>query len=139
MKTTVVVLGGREFVVKQLPIALSRKWRERFAEPIEGVFGAVQMTGTLMGQEARDGAELGKLVGQIGAVLLTDVGKVLLGSMEMLFEMVCAYAPNVEAERKWLEQEAFDDEVMAAFVEVLKLAYPFGGLLNFVNRGQGKM
>ena len=57
----------------------------------------------------------------------------LIGSMDLLLDLLFAYSPELAEDRERIEEEAYDEEALAAFTEVLKLAYPFGELLAMVN------
>ncbi|HEX7973836.1 MAG TPA: hypothetical protein VF498_05465 [Anaerolineales bacterium] len=138
MKTITITLGGQEYTVQQLPIGQSKAWRGKFGAPVEKLVGALQFTGGMLSEKldtATAGANLGKLIGALGQVLLGDVGQTLIGSMDLVLEMLFDYSPELKADRARIEATAFDDEAMAAFVEVLKLAYPFGGLLKIARPG----
>ncbi len=136
MKEVMVELGGTEYVLTQLPIGASKKWRGKFAEPIEQLLGGVKVTGDLLGKELATGDDVGGVIGTIGGVLLGEVGQTLLGSMELILEMVFEYAAVLRADAERIEAEAYDDEVLLVFWEVLKLAYPFGHLMKIVRGGQ---
>jgi hypothetical protein len=56
--------------------------------------------------------------------------------MDTIQEMLFAYAPNLMVHREAIEENAYDDEMMRAFLEVLKLAYPFGQIVTLVRPGQ---
>jgi hypothetical protein len=119
-----VVLGGRTFKIEPLPLGASRAWRARFQEPFSQLTAALQ---------AAPNVALSDLAGVAG--LLQVAKDVLIGSMELAHEMLFAYAPNLAAERGWIEAHAYDDEALRALVEVLKLAYPFGCLLQALTPG----
>lgn len=138
MQTIKIMLGGAEYEIAQLPIRQAREWRQKFSEPLEQVIGAVQ-GGAEAIQRAFDGnssVNAGDLVGALGQTLLGSVGRALLGSMDLVLDMVYSYAPNLLAHKDAIEESAYDDEIMLAFVEVLKLAYPFGQILAIVRPGQ---
>jgi hypothetical protein len=140
MKMIKVVLGGREYEVRQLPIRASREWREKFAAPIEQLLGSVQYAGEALQQALGKGSAIdaGELVKRLGQALLSGVGETVLHSMDLVMEMVLAYSPELRADRERIEAEAYDDEVMAALGEALKLAYPFSEILKFVRIGPGE-
>lgn len=131
-----VVLGERKYTVKALPVGASKRWREAFAQEIEGLLGAVQYAGEAMSKQIGSGGELGQLVAGLGGALASSVGPTLLGAPDRMLLMVYAYAPQIGADHEYIEEQAYDEQVMAAFVEVVKLAYPFGGLLALVRTGQ---
>lgn len=118
MKEVEVTLAGKKYQVRALPIKQARLWRAQFQAPFEGLVGALQNVGEL---ELTNGAGL--------ATLVSVVSGTLLGSMDLVLEMVFGYAPSLAADRERIEAEAYDEEALAAFIEVLKLAYPFGGVM----------
>lgn len=120
-----VVLGGREFVIHSLPMKASREWRTEFSQPVQQVLGVMRR---MQDVELTDVSQ--------AAQVLQQVGTYLLGSVDTLVEALFAYSPVLQAEREWIEAHADDTEAMAALWEVLKLAYPFGGLMQLFGRTQ---
>ncbi len=53
----------------------------------------------------------------------------LLTSTDILLELIYDFAPNIKKEKTWIEDHATDPEVFSVFLEVLKMAYPFGSVL----------
>ncbi len=120
MRTVVIRLDGKDYTVEELRSRENRAWRERLGVHFEELTAAV---------EGASGVELeGKALGE----LVRSVGGKLLGSVELVRELVVAYDDHLEP----FLDDAFDSEVMEAFVGVLGLAYPFGGVLEKV-RGIG--
>jgi hypothetical protein len=119
MKSTMVTLAGKQYELQPLPIRKAREIRTRFAEPLAGIIDALK---------AAPKVELNDLQG-IGSLL--DAAKiVLVGSIDLALEILFEYSPEIAADRPRIEDEAFDDEAITAFVEVVKQLYPFGGLIN---------
>lgn len=133
-----ITLGERVYEVRQLPVGLAKAWRVKFAQPIEQMVGALEFAGEALRAPLGSGAELGDVVGKFGSVLLSRVGKVALGSMDLLLEMIFAYAPEIRADEAYVLESAYDDQVASAFVEVLKLAYPFSAILQAARGGPGR-
>jgi len=117
-----VTLGGQSYQVNQLPIKAAREWRTEFQKPFEEIALALSGAGSI---ELTDGKNLGGLLDTLRGVLLR--------SPDTLLEMLYAYSPLLKADSARIEAEAFDDEVMLAFVEVLRLAYPFESLMSFLS------
>lgn len=124
-KEAAVTLGGRQFEIQRPNIKRSREWREQFGEPVRTIASILQHAEEI---------ELNS-VGDV-AGLLQQVGPLLLGSVDILIEAVFAYSEVLEAEREWIEENADDEEALAALWEIVKLAYPFGSILDVVTRGQ---
>lgn len=63
--------------------------------------------------------------------------KLLIGIVDVLFDLIADYSPAFAAVRERVEDVATDREIVAAFVEVLKLAYPFGDALTAITSAIG--
>lgn len=116
-----VVLGGKEFTIYALPMKAARQWRADFAQPLQDVLEVLRH---MQQVELRD-------VGQ-AAEVLQQVGTYVLGSVDLLVEALFAYSPELASQREWIENHADDTEAMAAVWQVLKLAFPFGQILQLV-------
>ena len=121
MRSVVVSLGGKPYEVRALSLRAAREWREKFQQPFRA------MANALSGMESIE-LTSGKAV----ADLLNVLQETLLRSPDTILEMLYAYSPEIRADKERVEIEAFDDEVIAALVEVLKLVYPFGSILNLI-------
>lgn len=124
-RTVTVALGGREFEVAALPMGPSKRWRQKFGQPLEIILGVLQNADRINLQNVQD---LTALVQQMGGLLL--------GSMDILTDALFAYSAALRQEREWIEEHADDPEALAALWEVLKLAYPFGNMVDMLNRGR---
>ena len=122
MKTATVVLGGQEYTILPLPMKAARQWRKQLEQP----FGA--LVAALQGANSVDLADLAGIAGVVQIFAGT-----LVGSIDILMELLFAYAPPLAEDRERIEAEAYDEEALAALVEVLKLAYPFGTVLALAN------
>jgi len=121
-KTITVTLGGQSYSIEALPIAQSKAWRAQLAGP----FGQLAATLAHAGEiDLTSGGDL--------ADLIRVVSDTLIGSIDLLQELLFAYAPTLRADRGRIEAESYDDEAMNALIEVLKLAYPFGAVLTLVS------
>lgn len=138
MRTISVTLGEQEYQIQQLPRRPSRQWREKFAKPIEELLGAVDYAGELLSSPDFERQDLGAVIRKIGGSLLGGLSKTLIGSIDQIAEMLYEYAPALQADRERIEECGYDDEIMAAFVEVLKLAYPFSEIVTIVRGRQTK-
>ena len=121
MRTITVTLGGKPYEVTALSIRAARDWREKFQQPFQAMADALGGMGNI---ELTSGKSVGDLLNVLQSILLR--------SPDTILEMLYAYAPTIHADKERVEKEAFDDEVIAALVEVLKLAYPFGSILSLI-------
>lgn len=132
MRTITVSLAGREYSVQQLPMKANRAWREKFNVPLKKLTDALQDAVRLSGKKFADDDRLLQAVGHLLATHLEEVTRILTGTIDLMGEAVYEYAPEIAADRERIEEEAFDDELIAAFMKVVQLAFPFGPLMNLV-------
>lgn len=121
MKTTTVTLGGQTYTVVELPLRRNAAWRQRLTTLVASVtdlVGALQL----------DLTNTGDLVS-----VVNQARDVLLEAPDQLAALLFDYAPELAADRVRIENEVYESELLTAFVEVLKLAYPFGSLLSLAN------
>jgi hypothetical protein len=121
-RTVTVTIAGRDYEVQELRSRANEAWRKRLQEP----FGA--LVRRLEGAGETDITSPRELVG-----LVQDTAGVLLQSPETLRELLFAYAPALEQDRERILEEAYDSELLDALVQVLKLAFPFGGIVDKVS------
>ena len=101
-----VTLGGRQYSIEKLPIRQSQRWRQSLAEP----FGEISQT-----LEAASLVEVDQLSDIAG--LVRRASGVLLGSVDKMLDLLFAYSSALAADREYIEENAYDDEALAAFVE----------------------
>lgn len=124
-RSVTVVLGEREHTIHQLRRRESSGWRKALQAPVEELLGPVMTVLNAPDVELSDAEGLRNL-GRAVVPFLTE-------SVDRCADMLVAYAPNLRE----AVDEAYDDEIIAAFVEVLKLAFPFGGLRGMFSAGSG--
>lgn len=116
MRTTKVTIAQKTYTIEELPRKRSADWRKKLQEELSGLVELLEAApGALENKNPR------------GLLLPTTVAaQQLLGSIDAAFELLLAYAPHLQRDRERLEEEAFDSEIIDAFMAVLGLAYPFG-------------
>ena len=80
-----------------------------------------------------DSAEGRAIIGKLVANAVFKLG----GSIEDIREMVFNYIPALQEDRDYALDNGLDSEFLAAFVQVVKLAYPFGGIAQMVTGAIG--
>jgi len=121
MKTETVEIGEKIYTIREAKRKANAKWRQRFQAEFVEVANLIEgLPSTDLTPEA-----VSNLIRQIVA----KVG----GSVDILAELVFSYAPELADDREAIEEEAYDSDIMAAFTAVLKLAYPFGSVVEAVN------
>lgn len=119
-----ITLAGQALSIPVAPIRRARAWRQALKEPLNQVLGAVQAATTVQLETA---ADLSALAEQLLPILLD--------ATDTLFELVLEYAPTLKAQREHLETHAIDEEVVDAFLAILKRAFPLARLLDLLGQG----
>ena len=122
MRTAKVVLNGQTYTVEELRSRANQAWRARLQDVFNEVAGALQNAPAL---ELSDGQAVGNLV-----LLLAQR---VVGAVDLIRDLVEQYAPELPLD------EAYDSEIMAAFVAILGLAYPFGEAIQSVTTRLGSL
>ena len=126
MKTINVTVAGRDYIITPLPIRKNREWRKQFDEPINDAANLLTEIGSYADKEFEDGKAM---IGQIGKAVsgsLSPVINHLLGSADTITDAVFDYSPAMQEDREYIEENGFDTEIVAAFLSILSLAFPFG-------------
>jgi hypothetical protein len=118
MQPAAVKLAGKEYQVNPLPRLQAKAFRQRISDTIGDITNAMRMAGSASSVELTD---LNSLAG-----LLDTVGGLLAGSIDQVADLLFDFSPELAEDRERIEREGFDDEIIAAFLEVLRLLYPFG-------------
>lgn len=115
IEKTTVTLGGKEYAITPLPYAKAKAWRAKVSNPM----GTLADTLTV---EVDALPNLSQILRSVQGVILTVPDTIA----ELLFE----YSPVLAADRAYIEEHAYDQEIVDAFLEALKQAYPFGKALS---------
>lgn len=119
MKTAKVTLAGKLYTVTELPRRKSAAWRERLAESMTGLVQLLEAAPAAMGA-----ANAANMRGLLPAATLAT--QQVLGSIDTAYELLLEYAPELARDKERLDDEAYDSEIVEAFMAILGLAYPFG-------------
>jgi len=117
VRTVDVTLGGRKYTITELPSRQNAEWRQQLAEPFGELASLLESAMDL------------ELSGPNVARIIRSVSSVFIESADTLVELLFSYSPELEKDRAYIQDHAYDSEIMTAFLEVLKLAYPFGSLV----------
>ena len=122
-KTITVALGGESFSVEERTARGNQEWRARVTNEFKAISsGLTSALNTDLDKLAVDG--LGALLSGVETTITS-----LFTSPDVLFDLLVSYSPVLEAKRDWILDNATDSQINAAFMEVLKLAYPFATLI----------
>lgn len=124
MRTAKLSLGGKEYEVPQLAIKPARAWRAKFRAFVGGITDAMASFSDVKLDSVED---LGKAIPAIMGVALDKLDEVT--------ELVLAYSPELERDRTRIEQNATDEEMIVAFMEVARLAFPLEQIVAAIPTG----
>jgi hypothetical protein len=110
-----ITLADTEYEVVELKSRQNRVWREKLEGHFQELATALENAPDM---ELNDTQALANLVRSVS-------GK-LLGSVDIIVDLVAAYDPALGA----AVDDAYDSEILDAFVSILGLAYPFGSTIN---------
>jgi len=130
METRTITLADRDYEIAELSAKHNAAWRRRLDEILTPLLDTVQNAGTIRLDHRGD---LTALIGRIRPLLFQ--------SPELLTGLLFDYSPALARDRERIEADAYESELLGAFVQVLQLAYPFGGLFRLaanLNAGSAK-
>lgn len=114
MRTITVILGGKEYTIRELPVRKNAAWRAELRKPFGEMATLIQEA---TNKELNDGAGL--------AGVIREATGLVLGSVDTISDLVFAYSAELAAQRAAIEDELYESEIQEAFVGVLGLAFPF--------------
>lgn len=120
-----ITLGSQTYRVYRLPIKANRIWREKMRAPFDQVLGVAAQAINLL-PNLKDMRSIS--IPDVLELLHTTVPG-LLGSSDILFELLLDYSPALRADRERIENEAFDNEVIDALLRVMPMAFPLDRLM----------
>jgi hypothetical protein len=136
-KTSKVTLGGREYILTEKVMGVSQKWREKLRQSsvmriFESLDGAMeQLVSAVNGMDEGKG-NLNIIAGINIATIAPAIVRGLTNSIDDVIDLLFDYAPEVGDDREWLAENAYNDELVMAFIEVLKLNFPILALWDLV-------
>lgn len=123
MRTAKVILNGQTYEVQELRRRANQAWRKS----LEGHFQEVADR-----LEGAPGVDLGD--GKALAELVRSLSGKLIGSVDILVDLVHQYAPELP-----IDDDCYDSEVLGAFTAIAGLAYPFGSVVDQLLMRVGSM
>jgi hypothetical protein len=145
-KTAKVTFAGREYLIAQKNNGPASVWREhlnrsqvmlifRDLDPVLTQITAIIDRAFELVDVTDDEGKLVKQMrgfGDLRTDQMVNLGRFIPGivnglshSIDEMVDMVFDYCPEMKADREWIEENAYDEELVSAFVEVLKISFPF--------------
>ena len=126
MKTIQVSVAGREYTITPLPIKKNRAWRKQFDAPIQDAANLLAEVGSYADADFEDTSEMIGSIGKAVSGKLPNVIDHLMRSADTITKAVFDYSPELKKDKKYIEENGFDDEIVSCFMSILGLAFPFG-------------
>jgi len=134
MKQVKVNLGGREYVLTEKVMGVTIKWRQAFNESgVMQVMRSLDNTIEIIVNVVEGGVDNIQMEQTIGLARLVPLVVNSLGeSIDDVRRLLYDYAPEIAADHAYHLEHTYDTEVIAAFIEVLKLNFPITALWGLV-------
>ncbi len=125
-ESVTVTLAERQYLIKELPSRKNMAWRQALKEPFGDLVDALANAPAL---EVDSSAGLQQL-----ADLVRTLTSRVIGSIDLMRELLFDYSPSLAEDRDRIEVDGYDSEIVGAFTQVLQLAFPFGQVINLAAR-----
>lgn len=131
MKTISVKFGKKAYKIQERPTRANEAWRAELEEQLDPIIDILKG----LAREELSVENVDSL-----AAPVEQVTRIAMGSPVKIRNLVIQYSDDLEADRDWLLDNAYDSEFVEAFLKVLGLAYPFGGMAKILKTisGSGK-
>jgi hypothetical protein len=116
-----LTLAERTYEVPMAPIQRAKAWRKQLRKPLGDLLTLIS---TDLNTELNSVKDL--------VALADKLIPVLMDAPDTIFQLLMAYAPALKAEQAFLEANAYDDELVTAFLAVLKAAFPLDRLTSLL-------
>jgi hypothetical protein len=110
-----VELGDHTYDIPVAPIKRAKAWRKKLRQPLDLILGTIQQAFTLEIAKVDDLLKIGE-----------QLIPALMEAPDTLLDLLLDYAPALKSERAYLDDHAVDEQVVDAFLAVLKVAFPLG-------------
>lgn len=112
----------REYQVKPKPRSGSRKFREGVGKVFDGLDDLAEVAGGIIDTKGVQNVGLERVITTIKGLLSTKPDQAL--------DLVFDYATELQEDRKWIDDNGYDDQFVTALIEIGRLVYgPFVGAL----------
>lgn len=117
MRKVEIMFGDDIYVVTELPSRANAAWRGRLQDFLNDVRDIVAVDPST------------RLSLDFVSDLLGKIQERVVGSIGIISDLLFDYSPELSENREHIESTCYDSEIVDAFLQVLKLAFPFFGSL----------
>lgn len=121
-----IMLGGREFVLAELPRLQNADWRVELESKLEPLINLISGVNKL---ELNTAADIDWLVQSLRGVLLK--------APDVLVDLVLSYSPELREQEEWINLHVYESELIPAIQEVIAMAYPLGSVVGLARQING--
>lgn len=125
VKATTVVLGTRNFQIHPMTFKRGQAWRRHFSEKLGSLSTLIERIAFSANTELNTVEDLSNLL----IPIVNEARTLLIDSMDDIFELILEFSPELARERKYIEENALDEQIVVVFVEAVKFAFPFANAI----------
>ena len=123
-------LGGKPYTISPPPYNMAKAWRASLGPVTDQIVGALRQAQQLPFADWK-AANIQDVIG-----LVTQVVPTLVNAPDTIHDLLIAYSPELQQDQAFIDSTAHDPEIMAAFIQVVGQAYPFGQLMTYIGQGR---
>lgn len=116
MKTEKIILGEKEYTLRELPLRPARQFRETLAVQFGGFIDLVEVSPHV---------ELNDM--KAVSTLLRTLSTTLLSSVDTALDLLLQYSSELAKDRDYIEDNALGSQVVDGFIAAVGLSFPFFG------------
>lgn len=132
-KRVVAKLGEREYPITEKVSGVAERWRKTLRESsvfvaLQSLEGMVDLVVEVFNTTKKVDMNSAAGLIRVFPAILVSLGQ----SMDDINALLFDYVPEMNDDREWIMANVYDSELVAAFIEVLKLNFPILGVLELV-------
>lgn len=115
IESKTLTLGEQEYTVCAPGFVRAKVWKKRLLTEVKPLFDQLSAAPDIQFDSPADLLKL-----------LPLADKLLIDGVDTMLELLLAFSPVLEEARAYIEENASDKQIVAAFTDVVSLADPFG-------------
>lgn len=137
-KVVMYKMGGREYPISQKFSGVDERWAEHLEntdiyQTFQQLDSMVEMIVQVV-EGGMENLEAGPVISiaRIGPAIASS----LVRSSRTVRELVFDYVPEMKADAEWIAENVYSEEIWGAFLEILKIVFPFMGVWGLIRGGK---